>query len=141
MEVPTKRNEFHRLASCFVLNCAKRYFASLCSLKTHCENATSFSKKWGGSSQNEGAFSSSLRICSSALTEFAFRCGSRTTVPHFSSLRLALSIFCLHPSPLFLSRTRPYTHVAIAYAHFTEFRFCVFTLHLDSNSFVMSGLR
>ena len=61
MEVPTKCNEFRRPALCFVQNFVKRHCTLSCRLKTRCENATSFSKKWGGSSQNEGTFSSSLR--------------------------------------------------------------------------------
>ena len=61
MEVPTKCNEFRRPALRFVQNFVKRHCTLSCRLKTRCENATSFSKKWGGSSQNKGTFSSSLR--------------------------------------------------------------------------------
>lgn len=59
--MPTKCNEFRRPALRFVQNFVKRHCTLSCRLKTRCENATSFSKKWGGLSQNEGTFSSSLR--------------------------------------------------------------------------------
>ena len=133
MEVPTKCNEFRRSALRFVQNVVKRHCTLSCRLKTRCENATSFSKKWGGLSQNEGTFSSSLRTFQSpspSSPSVAAVEPNRSALFDLSSRPLD---FHLHSSPLFLSRTRPYTHVAIAYAHFTEFRFSMFTLHLASN--------
>lgn len=133
MEVPTKCNEFRRPALRFVQNFVKRHCTLSCRLKTRCENATSFSIKWGGLSQNEGTFSSSLRTLQSPSP-------SSPSVAAVEPNRSAL--FDLSSRPLdftftrrgvFISRTRPYTHVAIAYAHFTEFRFSMFTLHLAPN--------
>ena len=140
MEVPTKCNEFRRPALCFVQNFVKRHCTLSCRLKTRCENATSFLKKWGGSSQNKGTFSSSLRTFQSPSPSSPSVAAAERLVPHFSSFRLALSIFTFTRRCVFISRTRPYAHVAIAYAHFTEFRFSMFTLHLASNYFVMSVL-
>ena len=133
MEVPTKCNEFRRPALRFVQNFVKRHCTLSCRLKTRCENATSFSKKWGGLSKNEGTFLSSLRT-------FQSPSPSSPSVAAVEPNRSAL--FDLSSRPLdftftrrgvFISRTRSYTHVAIAYAHFTEFRFSMFTLHLASN--------
>lgn len=138
MEVPTKCNEFRRPALRFVQNVVKRHCTLSCRLKTRCENATSFSKKWGGSSQNMGAFSSSLRTFQSPSPSSPSP--SSPSVAAVEPNRSAL--FDLSSRPLdftftrrgvFISRTRPYTHVAMAYAHFTEFRFSMFTLHLAPN--------
>ena len=133
MEVPTKCNEFRRPALCFVQNFVKRHCTLSCRLKTRCENATSFSKKWGGSSQNKGTFLSLLRTSSSTLTECTLRRGSRTNRSALFDLSSRPLDFTFTRRGVFISRTRPYTHVAIAYAHFTEFRFSMFTLHLASN--------
>ena len=141
MEVPTKCNEFRRPALCFVQNFVKRHCTLSCRLKTRCENATSFSKKWGGSSQNEGTFSSSLRTFQSPSPSSPSVAAAERLVPHFSPFRLALSIFTFTRRGVFISRTRPYTHVAIAFAHITEFRFSMFTLHLAHNCFVQRRLR
>ena len=109
MEVPTKCNEFRRPALRFVQNFVKRSCTLSCRPRTRCENATSFSKKWGGSSKNKGTFSSLLRTFPSALTEFALRRGSRTESFRTSRPLISPSRFYLHPPRLFLSRTRP-TH-------------------------------
>ena len=139
--MPTKCNEFRRPALRFVQNFVKRHCTLSCRLKTRCENATSFSKKWGGLSQNEGTFSSSLRT---------FQLPSPSSLSVASAEPNRSALFDLSSRPLdftftrrgvFISRTRPYTHVAIAYAHFTEFRFSMFTLHLAPNYFVMNVLR
>ena len=133
MEVPTKCNEFRRPALRFVPNFVKRHCTLSCRLKTRCENTSTFSTKWRDLSKNEGTFSSSLRT-------FQSPSPSSPSVAAVDPNRSALfdlssrpPDFHLYSSPLFLSRTRPYTHVAIAYAHFTEFRFSMFTLHLTSN--------
>jgi len=130
VEVPTKCNEFRRPALRFVQNFVKRHCTLSCRPRTRCENATSFSKKWGGSSQNEGTFSSSLRA-------FQSPSPSSPSVAAVEPNRSALFDLSSRPPDftftrrgVFISRTRPYTHVAIAYAHFTEFRFSMFTLHL-----------
>ena len=91
--MPTKCNEFRRPALCFVQNFVKRHCTLSCRLKTRCENATSFSKKWGGSSQNKGTFSSSLRTFQSPSPSSPSVAAAERLVPHFSSFRLALSIF------------------------------------------------
>ena len=96
MEVPTKCNEFRRPALRFVPNFVKRHCTLSCRLKTRCENATSFSKKWGGLSQNEGTFSSSLRTFQSPSPSSPSVAAAERLVPHFSTFRLALSIL---PSP------------------------------------------
>ena len=101
-----------------------------------------FFEKVGRFVAKRGNFFVFVAHFSIALPEFASPpLLSNRIVPHFSTFRLALSIFTFTRRGVFISRTRPYTHVAIAYAHFTEFRFCVFTLHLASNYFVMSVLR
>ena len=100
-----------------------------------------FFEKVGRFVTKQGNFFVFVAHFSIALTEFALRRGSRTTRSALLVLSSRPLDFHLHSSPLFLSRTRPYAHVAIAYAHFTEFRFSMFTLHLASNYFVMSVLR
>ena len=96
-----------------------------------------FFEKVGRFVTKQGNFFVFVADFSIALTEFALCRGSRTT----RSALLALSIFTFTRRSIFTSRTRPHTYVAIAYVHFTEFRFSMFTLHLAPNCFVMSGLR
>ena len=127
MEVPTKCNEFRRPALRFVQNLVKRHCTLSCRPKTRCENATSFSKKWGSSSQNKGTFSSLLCTCSSALTEFTLRRGSRTTRSALLVLSSRPLDFHLHPprrfhladTPLHTrrDRVRALHRVSIFYVH------------------------
>ena len=111
MEVPTKCNEFRRPALRFVQNFVKRHCTLSCRLKNRCENATSFSKKWGGSSQNMGAFSSSLCTFQSPSPSSPSAAAAERLVPHFSTFRPALSIL---PSPAaaFSSRGHAPTHTS-----------------------------
>ena len=110
--MPTKCNEFRRPALRFVQNFVKRHCTLSCRLKTRCENATSFSKKWGGSSQNKGTFLSLLRTSSSTLTEFALRRGSRTE--SFRTFRpfVSPSRFLPSPAEVFSSRGHAPTHTS-----------------------------
>ena len=112
MEVPTKCNEFRRPALCFVQNFVKRHCTLSCRLKTRCENATSFSKKWGGSSQNKGTFSSSLRTLSSAL--FGERCRRCCQTESFRTSRpfVLPSRFSPSPAAVFSSRGHAPTHTS-----------------------------
>ena len=112
MEVPTKCNEFRRPALRFVQNFVKRHCTLSCLLKNRCENATSFSKKWGGLSQNEGTFSSSLRTFSIALTEFAFP--PRLSNESFPTSRpfVSPSRFLPSPAAAFSSRGHAPTHTS-----------------------------
>ena len=139
--MPTKCNEFRRPALRFVQNFVKRHCTLSCRLKTRCENATSFSKKWGGSSQNMGAFSSSLRTFQSPSPSSPSVAAAELNRSALFDLLSRPLDFTFTRRGVFVSRTRPHTHVAIAFARITEFRFCMFTLHLDHNYFVMSGLR
>ena len=139
--MPTKCNEFRRPALCFVQNFVKRHCTLSCRLKTRCENATSFRKSGEVRHKTRELF----RLCCALLRAPSPSAHSvaaaERLVPHFSSFRLALSIFTFTRRGVFISRTRPYAHVAIAYAHFTEFRFSMFTLHLAPNYLVMNVLR
>ena len=112
MEVPTKCNEFRRPALRFVQNFVKRHCTLSCLLKTRCENATSFSKKWGGLSQNEGTFSSSLRTFQSPSPSLRpHRCcrteSFRTFRPFVSPSRFSPS-----PAEVFSSRGHAPAHTS-----------------------------
>ena len=109
--MPTKCNEFRRPALRFVQNFVKRHCTLSCLLKNCCENATSFSKKWGGLSQNKGTFSSLLRTFQSPSPSSPSVAVAERLVPHFSTFCLALPIL---PSPaeVFSSRGHAPTHTS-----------------------------